>query len=221
MTLLPFPQGLEDKYQPKRLKDFIGIPRPLAAMKAFVARPYASAWFLIGASGAGKTSMALAVAREVNAELHHIPSQKCTVDNINDVCSMCLRGAFNFFGDNKGKYADWHLVLTDEADRMLMPAQLNWLSKLDSTAMPPKTVFIFTANSAQGLEDRFLSRCRILIFEQDSFEKDLPTFLAKVYKLETRHSLPLAIATKIARDNNYNVRSSLMELEVCIVERAA
>jgi len=42
----------------------------------------------------------------------------------------------------------------DEADRMSKAAQLHLLSKLDATAFPPNTIFIFTANATDGLEDR-------------------------------------------------------------------
>lgn len=221
MTMLPFPPSLAEKYQPKRLKDFIGIARPLAIVRALAAKPYRSAWFFLGASGLGKTSLAFALANEINAEIHHVPSQKCVVDTIDDVCRSCHRGAFNFFGPNAGKPCLWHAVVVDEADRMSMAAQLALLSKLDNTNHPPNTIFIFTANSAQGLEDRFLSRCRVLVFEQDTFTKELPLYLQKVYKAETRHTLPLSIAEKIAADSSMNVRDALMTLEVEIMARAA
>jgi len=222
MTMMfEFPAGLSDKYEPKRLKDFIGIDKPLATMKAFIKRPYPSAWFFIGASGLGKTTLGMALAREGNAELHLVPSQKCDAAAVDEVTRRCWTGAFNFFGDRKGKPADFHLVLVDEADRMSMAAQLQFHSKLDATAMPPNTVFIFTANSATNLQDSFLSRCRCLVFERESMKKALPAFLVKVYKSECRLTLPLAQATKIAEQSNWNVRDALMELEVSLLARAA
>ena len=110
-----------------------------------------------------------------------------------------------------------HLVLLDEADRMTPQAQLSLLSKLDAADPPPATIWIFTANSAQGLEDPFLSRCKILVFEQDSFEKELPRYLARVYKTESRRSLPLAKAEQLAKDSNFNVRDALNNLELMIM----
>jgi DNA polymerase III delta prime subunit len=41
----------------------------------------------------------------------------------------------------------FHLVLIDEADQMSNAAQLALLSKLDATAFPPNTIFIFTCNA--------------------------------------------------------------------------
>jgi len=51
-----------------------------------------------------------------------------------------------------------------EADGMTNPAQLALLSKLDATAFPPNTIFVFTCNGTDGLEPRFISRCRTVEF---------------------------------------------------------
>jgi len=208
MTLLQFPQSLADKYRPKRLKDFIGLDKPLAVMKALAKRPYPSAWFFIGASGLGKTSLAMALASEIKGEIHHIPSQHCDLETIEEETRRC-----HYVPMNGG----FHVLIVDEADRMSMAAQLALLSKLDATAFPPQTIFIFTANGARNLEDRFLSRCRCLVFEQESFTKKLPEYLQRVYKKETRRSIPVTIAAKIAVDSNYNVRDALMNLEIEIM----
>lgn len=216
MTLLNFPESLADKYRPRRLQDFIGIPKPLAIMKALAKRPYSSAWFSLGASGVGKSSLANALALEIVGEdttfnLHRIPSQACTVEEVVRVCEFC-----NYIPLN----GQFHVVIVDEADRMSTAAQIAFLSILDN--IPPKTIILFTANSARGLEDRFLSRCRVLIFETESLAKELPIYLGRVYKKETRHSLPLAMCEKIAADSNYNVRDALMNLEIeIILARAA
>lgn len=212
MTTFQFPESLADKYRPRRLRDFIGIPKPLALMKALAARPYQSAWFFLGASGLGKTSVSMALAEEIHGEVHHIPSQECIVGEINRVCNFC-----HYVPMNGG----FHVILVDEADRMSGAAQLALLSRLDATGFPPQTIFFFTANSSRGLEDRFLSRCRILVFEQDSFTKELPKYLAAVYKKESRRSLPLPICAKIAADSNYNVRDALMNLELELMMRRA
>ena len=212
MTSLPFPESLADKYRPRRLRDFIGIPKPLAYMRALSINPYQSAWYFLGASGVGKTSLAMALAEQIRAEIHHIPSQTCTVDEINRVCNFCHYVPWN---------GGFHVIIVDEADKMSGAAQLALLSRLDHAGFPPKTIFFFTANSTRNLEDRFLYRVRILVFEHDSFVKDLPKYLAKVYKKESRRSCPLAICKKLAEDANYNVRGALMGLELELLMRRA
>ena len=148
---------LVEKYRPKKIEDFVGLERIRRVMRQLIACPFASSWLFVGASGTGKTTMAMAVAAELGAELIHIPSRECDLDTVRDTCEHCR--CVPMFSKS-----GWYVVLVDEADHMTAAAQLAFLSKLDATAAPPKTIFIFTANEVSGLEDRFISRCRRLEF---------------------------------------------------------
>ena len=81
-TDLAFPQSLAEKYRPVRIADFIGLDRPKKVLTAFCKRPTSGAWLFLGPSGVGKSTMALALAAELQAELHKIPSQKCNAQTI-------------------------------------------------------------------------------------------------------------------------------------------
>jgi Holliday junction resolvasome RuvABC ATP-dependent DNA helicase subunit len=70
-----FPESLSDKYKPKRVADFMQV-FPRKVMLSLLANPKPSAWYFLGASGLGKTEMALAVAAEMPAQLHHIASKR-------------------------------------------------------------------------------------------------------------------------------------------------
>ncbi len=203
-----FPKPLAEKYRPSRIADFIGLEKPRAILSAFAKRPTRSAWYFVGPSGVGKSSLALALANELDAEFHHIPSQKCTAQNIEDVVRMC------WYVPRKAD--GFHLVLVDEADRMTPAAQLALLSKLDSTDPPPNTIFIFTANRKDGLEDRFLSRCRVLEFSSYGMRDALAGFLANVWARETseRRDAPRPDFARMAKDSTNNVRDALMNLEL-------
>jgi DNA polymerase III gamma/tau subunit len=193
------------KYRPRKVADFIGLDKPKARMLALLARPKASAWLFCGTSGVGKTTMALALADELNAELHHIPSQKCTVDAVDSirkkVAYMPMAGY------------DWHVVLVDEADSMSGPAQDAFLSLLDETARPAKTIFIFTANETDTLKTRFKSRCFQLDFSSWGVAKEATDMLARVWDAEASPALPAPNFARIVKEANNNIRTALMELE--------
>ena len=67
---------------------------------------------------------------------------------------------------------------------MSRPAQDAFLSALDATAFPDNTTFVFTANSTDGLEDRFLSRCRTLRFETDGMLEPAVALFARIWREE-------------------------------------
>lgn len=201
---LEFPQPLAEKYRPRRIADFVGLDKQKTILTKFAANPRALNWLFVGESGMGKTTIALALAAEIEGELHHIPSQKCTVENIEDTVRKCWNLTHKVNG--------FHIVLVDEADQMTEKAQLALLSKLDSTAAPPQTFFIFTCNATKGLEPRFLSRCSVLEFSNYGMRGELAELLARVWKAETGKDGTLNFE-RIAKEANNNVRAALMCLE--------
>lgn len=206
---LPFPVPLYEKYRPRRIADFIGLTKPKRILEAFIKTPYNSSWFFLGPSGTGKTTAAEALAEEIDAEVHQIPSGACDRDTIAGVTRMCHNAAFNFIS---GEAHKWHQVIVNEANGMTPSAQ-NWLlSKLDSSDPPPKTIFVFTANSKHGLEENFLSRTTVLEFTYDSLEDDLAAHLAKIYKKEGgKHPLDFEA---IAKASKFNIRDALNKLQI-------
>ena len=195
---------LTDKYQPATIQDFIGLDKAKKVCARLAREPFDSAWLFVGASGTGKTTLALALANEINAELHHIPSGNCTVDAVKE-----LRARLAYMPP-MGK--SFHVVLIDEADQMTIPAQLALLSMLDATNAPKQTIFIFTCNETARFESRFMSRCGVIEFSSYGIAKGATELLARVWEHETKDAIAPNFA-RIVKENNNNIRAALMELQ--------
>lgn len=199
-----FPQSLTEKYRPQSINEFVGLDKPKKIMRKLAANPFPSAWLFVGSSGTGKTTMALAFAKEIKAELHHIPSQDCNLENIERVRKICQ------YVPMAG--CTMHVVLVDEADRMTPAAQISLLSKLDATNFPPNTIFIFTCNETGSLEPRFLSRCHVIEFSSYGMSSEVSQLLETIWTQETSEAQKPNFA-RIVKDSANNVREALMRLE--------
>lgn len=219
---LEFPLSLTERYQPRRMADFIGLDRPKRLLSRLGQVPRSSSLLFIGPPGGGKSSMALAFADEAKLSLKTIPAQKCDVsaiDNLTHELAMCPpRGLF------------W-VVLVDEADQMTDKAQLQLLSKLDGTAAlkpafggnmvidtAPPVIWIFTCNGEgplglkppTSLLPRFLSRCMTVEFPSTAPET-LGSFLQTLWRKEKGPKTAKGYFEYIA--TGVGVRDALMRLD--------
>src|SRR5271165_3608996 len=196
-----FPQALTEKYRPRSIDQFVGLDKPKKICARLAEKPFESAWLFVGPSGTGKTTMVLALAEMMPAELHHIPSQECNLENIERVRRTCQ------YVPMAG--CKFHLILIDEADQMTNAAQVSLLSKLDSTNFPPNTIFVFTCNATDRLEPRFLSRLRTIEFSSYGIAKDAADLLASIWTTEAPAGAAAPNFTRIVKDSNNNVREAM------------
>jgi DNA polymerase III gamma/tau subunit len=201
---LDYPQALTAKYQPQTLADFVGLEKPKNILAKFAANPYAHSFLFVGPSGTGKTTMALALAKQLQGEVLHIGSQHCTVADVEAAIHRCWYVPMTPGG--------FHICIIDEADQMTDKAQLLFLSKLDATARPPQTIFIFTSNSVDNLEPRFLSRCLRVEFSSYGLAADAAQFLANIWEQEAPGAEQPNF-DKLIKESRNNLRDALTRLE--------
>jgi hypothetical protein len=219
-----YPVPLVEKYQPRKIADFIGLEGPKRVFENLVKAPRPGAVLLVGPAGCGKTTLAMAFAEELPGTLHHVSSQKCDVAALDRLTDLLA------YYPSRGKF---HVVKVDEADQMTDKAQLQLLSKLDSTGWlkpvfgggfergpAPPVIWIFTCNGRgedgttppSTFEPRFLSRCLVVGCEKPELA-EIAQFLRRIWSLEggdaSADPSPLA-------EGCDGVRDALTKLEVAL-----
>jgi len=205
---LAFPESLTTAYCPQKIAEFCGLAKQKAILSGLLRNPRPSGLVFEGGPGTGKTSMAYAFANELGSEIHHVPSQDCKLETLQQVVAMCHRVPWDF---RTGETKQWHVVIVDEGDLMSPQAQNYLLSKLDGTEKCPKTVWIFTCNSIERFEDRFLSRCiRVPKFNTYGASGDVRNLLSRIWR-ERAGNAPEPDYSAVPTGN---VREALQWLEV-------
>ena len=198
-----FPQSLSEKYRPATIADFAGLDAAKDTLRGFIANPKNIGFTFHGPAGTGKTSMGLALTRELSAFLHHVPAGQFTVDKVRELAFSC-----HYFPPAGFRR---HLILVDEIDAASYQAQLACLSYLDGTNPIPDTVWVFTCNGTDKLHDRFLSRTRVLKFSNNGIQNDATTLMHRVWSAETDAPAPNMAA--IIKEQKGNIRAALSILD--------
>lgn len=210
-----FPEPLTEKYRPKRISEFVGLDKAKKVCTHLLRQPMPLNLYFLGPSGTGKTTMALALAAEMPAEVHHLASKECTLETVREVTRQCHWMPRMF---NDWKPCKMHILICDEADQMSYAAQLAFLSILDGTSRPPNTIIVFTGNAIVNSEDnRFMSRCQTIEFSSYGISKDVADLLGKVWDAETDNPVERPNFARIVKDACNNVRESLMRLQTEIM----
>lgn len=193
---------LTERYRPSHISEFAGLDKPKRILSQFAADPCKASFLFVGPSGTGKTTMARALANEIDAEILHIRSQECSIDHLRHTLSHT-----DYLPPIGKRF--W-LVLIDEIDTA-SPASLKWLlTTLDE--LPEATVMVFTANETEQLEERWLSRSERVDFSSYGIAKEAIALLDRVWKSEAPDKA-LPNLPRLVKEQNNNVRASLMALQ--------
>jgi hypothetical protein len=176
--------NLSEKYRPETLADIRGQASAVSQLRSFLAAPSSAAFVFEGGTGTGKTSAALAFARELGVDvanegfggLYVVPSGEQTAGTIRDL--VAALGHWPMTGSG------WRVAIVNEADLVSQAAAFTWLDVLEN--LPPRTVVVFTTNNPEKLSERFRDRCETVVFESSALvlTNEARAFVAEVWAAE-------------------------------------
>lgn len=151
------------KYRPRTIEECI-LPEKLKNdMREFTAKGEIPNFMFVGGAGCGKTTLAYAIANELDCDLLYV---NASMENGIDI----LRTKIQQFASTVSLTQRGKIVLLDEADYMnansLQPALRGFMENFSSNCR-----FILTANYKNKIIDPIHSRCNVVEFKFSGDEK--------------------------------------------------
>ena len=205
---------LYEKYRPKRLADVIGQGKAVKVLHRFLARDDwdRDALWIEGPSGTGKSSIALALAEELQADRHNVYEidgdklDKATRDDLED------RLQYSAWGNGV------RVIIVNEAHAVPRQAVQWLLTALER--IPARTYWIFTTTE-EIREDLFgefgrplASRCKLLRLTSQGLAPKFAARAREIAQAEGMDGQPDAKYLRLVQDCKNNMRLVLQRIEM-------
>lgn len=198
-----------EKYRPKTIDDVV-LPESIkTSIKNDIASGNIPHYFFYGSSGIGKTTLAYAIANEINADVLFING---SLENGIDI----LRDKISQFASTVSMTGDKKIVLIDEADNLradsFQPGMRAFMEQFSDNVR-----FILTANYKNKIIPAIQSRCTPVQFkiaktDKASLSKQMYTNCTNILKAEGVTYDNKTIA-KLVQTNFPDFRQVLMSLQ--------
>ena len=169
-----------EKYRPKRLDEVIGQEHVVNRLKAFAKEGTIPNMLFAGPAGVGKTTCAIALARELYGENWQ---QNFMETNASDERGInVVRGKIKDFARTKPIGANFKIIFLDESDALTPEAQQALRRTMEKYAST--TRFILSCNYSSKIIPPIQSRCAVFRFKPIEEEK-MKEHLKKICEQES------------------------------------
>jgi DNA polymerase III delta prime subunit len=155
-----------EKYRPRRIADCVLLPEDRESFESFIAKGNAPHILLVGPPGVGKTSVAMALANDM--QWQWMKKNAAAYTNIEAVRTEIAEFALPpshlllpFLNEDDDRH---RCVFLDEGDHIPTKAQAALRGIMEEAAATGHANFIMTANDGNKIDTAIRSRCAVFDF---------------------------------------------------------